>query len=92
MKKFLTLLAALAFASTATFAQTATPRAAEDPSAPVVASDKPVPKVRKATHPRTKQIQAKRAHGKKAHIKKAGGKRHAKLVKGKHRKARLARR
>ncbi|MBS1190070.1 MAG: hypothetical protein H6R10_1862 [Rhodocyclaceae bacterium] len=81
MKKFLSLLAAVAFASTALFAQAATPRAAEDPNDAVVASDTPVPKVRKAAPAKPQQAKAKPAKKKTAH--KPHGKKHGKAAKGK---------
>lgn len=77
MKKFLTLLAAAAFASTALFAQAATPKAAEDPNAPVMASDKPVPKVRKLT-PQTRQAKVVQTKARKA-----GSAKQARAAKGK---------
>ncbi|HZX30550.1 MAG TPA: hypothetical protein VFF03_04305 [Rhodocyclaceae bacterium] len=83
MKKFLTLLTAVAFASTALLAEAASPRAAEDAYAPVATTNAPVPKVRKAVHPRAKSVKARKHHGKK----------HMKLAKAKHKKrARLAHR
>ncbi len=48
MKKFLSFLTALAFASTAMLADAA-PRAAEDPTASVVSTSYPAPKARKHT-------------------------------------------
>lgn len=73
MKKILTLLAAVAFASTALFAEAATPRAAEDPSAPVESSDTPMPKVRKVAPDKAKQAKAKKTASK-SHAKAGMGK------------------
>lgn len=65
MKKILTLLAAVAFASTTLVAEAATPRAAEDPSSPVDSNEAPMPKVRKVTPDKAKQTKAKKTSSKK---------------------------
>lgn len=85
MKKFLTLLTAVAFASTALFAEAATPRAAEDSTAAVAVSDAPVPKVRKATRVKSAKHVKATKHGK---VKKVA---HKRSTKGKKKKMRLAR-
>lgn len=86
MKKILTLLAAVAFASTALFAEAATPRAAEDPSAPVESSDAPMPKVRKVAPDKAKQAKAKKTTSK-SHVKADKGKKQHGSPTGKRKRA-----
>lgn len=74
MKKILTLLAAVSLASTAFFAQAATPKAAEEPTATVVSADAPAPrahKVAKKTKKAKKHAVAHKKHGKKHHHRRA---------------------
>lgn len=76
MKKFLSLIAAVAFAATALVAEAATPKAAEDPSATVVSTSAPAPKVKKANHATAKKHGAKKPAKAKAKAKKKVRKAH----------------
>lgn len=76
MKKFATLIAALALSATTLFVEAA-PRAAEDPTATVISTTTGAPKVWAAKPAKGKKsAMAKQSHKKSAAKKKAGKKSH----------------